>query len=109
VTSCGLALDRLEQAIEVIEETLEDGEDILAALASVTAWVDSFDPSSLLELDYARVASLFTPDELRADTTCEDLWQTIEALEVGDLLTAAATYGVVRARWTDRWVLQHVN
>ncbi len=109
VTTCDQALDRLEQAIEVVEETLEDGDDILAALASITAWVDAFDPSSLLELDYARVAALFTPEEIRGDTTCEDLWQAIEALEVGDLLTAAATYGVVRARWSDRWVLQHVN
>ncbi len=109
VSTCDQALDRLEQAIEVVEDTLEDGEDILAALASITAWVDTFDPASLLELDYARVASLFTPEELRGDTTCEDLWQAIEALEVGDLLTAAATYGVVRARWSDRWTLQHVN
>lgn len=109
VTTCGQALDRLERAIEVVELTLEDGEDILAALASMTTWADSFDPASLLELDYAGVAGLFSPQQLRADTSCEDLWQAIEALEAGDLLTAAATYGVVRARWSDRWVLQHAN
>ncbi len=109
VTTCGQALERLERAIEVVEETLEDGEDVLAALASVTAWIDTFDPSSLLELDYAQVAGLFTDDELRRDRSCEELWQAIEALEVGDLMTAAATYGVVRARWSERWAHEHAN
>ncbi len=109
VTSCGQAMERLERAIEVVEETLEDGEDVLAALASVTAWVDAFDPRALLELDYAQVANLFTADELRQDRSCEEIWQAIEALEAGDLLTAAATYGVVRSRWSERWSLEHAN
>lgn len=109
LTSCHQAMDRLERAIDVVEETLEDGEDVLAALASVTAWVDTFDPNALLELDYAQVAGLFTPAELRQDHSCQGIWQAIEALEMGDLLTAAATYGVVRARWSDRWSLEHAN
>ncbi len=109
VTTCDQAMERLERAIEVVEETLEDGEDVLAALASVTAWIDTFDPASLLELDYAQVAGLFTGGELREDRSCEEIWQAITALEAGDLLTAAATYGVVRARWSDRWSLEHAN
>jgi hypothetical protein len=109
VTTCDQAMDRLERGIEVVEETLEDGEDVLASLASVTAWIDTFDPASLLELDYGQVAGLFTEAQLRDDRSCEDIWQAITALEQGDLMTAAATYGVVRARWSDRWSLEHAN
>lgn len=109
VTSCGQAMERLERAIEVVEETLDDSEDVLAALASITAWIDTFDPASLLELDYGRVAGLFTSEQLRLDHSCEEVWQSIAALEAGDLLTAAATYGAVRARWSDRWTLEHAN
>ena len=109
ITTCGQALERLERAILVVEETLEDGEDVLAALASVTAWIDAFDRASLLELDYAQVAGLFTDDELRRDRSCEELWQSIAALEVGDLMTAAATYGALRSRWSDRWAYEHAN
>jgi hypothetical protein len=109
ITTCDQAIERLERAIEVVEVTLEDGEDVLAALASVTAWIDTFDPASLLELDYAQVSRLFSSEELRRDRSCEEVWQAIEALEGGDLMTAAATYGVVRARWSDRWSLEHAN
>ena len=109
VTTCGQAMERMERAIVVVEETLEDGEDVLAALASLTAWIDAFDPASLLELDYAQVARLFTPEQLRLDRSCDEIWQAIAALEAGDLLTAAATYGAVRARWSDRWSLEHAN
>ena len=102
LTTCGQAARRLEEAIEVVEEHVEDSEDVLAALAETSAWVDAFDPLSLLELDYGRVAHLLTPEQLREDTTCAEIWEGIEALRAGDLLGAAAAYGVARARWT-RW------
>ena len=102
LTTCGQAVRRLEEAIEVVEVTVEDSEDVLAALAQLCAWVDGFDPLSLLELDYGRVAQMLAPEQLREDTTCAEVWEAIEALRAGDLLTAAAAYGVARARWT-RW------
>lgn len=102
LTTCGQAARRLEEAIEVVERHVEDSEDLLAALAGTSAWVDAFDPVSLLELDYGEVAAMLTAEQLRGDTTCAELWQGIEALHAGDLLGAAAAYGVARARWT-RW------
>lgn len=109
LTTCGQAATRLERAIAVVEATVEDGEDVLATLAGTAAWIDAFDPSSLLELDYGPVARLFAREELRADRTCEELWEAIEALEAGDLLGAAAQYGVARARWTHRRAKQHAS
>jgi hypothetical protein len=109
LTTCDQAAQRYERAISIVETTVEDGEDVLADLAGTAAWIDAFDPSSLLELDYGRVASLLSREELRADRTCEELWQALEALEVGDLLGAAAYYGVARARWTHRRAKQHAS
>jgi hypothetical protein len=109
LTTCDQAAERYERAIAIVETTVEDGEDLLAELAGTAAWIDAFDPSSLLELDYGQVAGLLSRDELQADRTCEELWQAIEALESGDLLGAAAYYGVARARWTHRRAKQHAS
>jgi hypothetical protein len=109
LTTCDQAAERYERAISIVETTVEDGEDLLAALAGTAAWIDAFDPSSLLELDYGRVAGLLSRAELEADRTCEELWQALEALETGDLLGAAAYYGVARSRWTHRRAKQHAS
>jgi hypothetical protein len=109
LTTCGQALVRLERAIDAVETAVEDGEDILAALAGTAAWLDSFDPASLLELDYGGVAAMLDREQLRDDTTCEELWEAIEALLAGDLLAAAAAYGVARARWSRWHAKQHAS
>lgn len=102
LTTCGQAVERFGVAIDAVEATVEDSEDVLAALAGISAWLDAFDPASLLELDYGRVGAMLPPEQVRDDTTCADIWEAIEGLRTGDLLAAAAAYGVARARWM-RW------
>jgi hypothetical protein len=109
LTSVDQAQDRLERAIDVVESTVEDGEDVLAALADVAAWLDAFDASSLLELDYGGVAGSVPREVLREDRTCQELWSAIDALASGDLLAAAAAYGVARSRWNDHRGRQHAS
>lgn len=109
LTTVDQALERLEHAIEVVDATVDDGDDVLDALGGLAAWLQVFDPESLLELDYGAVARTFERSELEADRTCEELWQAIDALESGDLLGAAAAYGVARARWGDRRAKQHAS
>jgi hypothetical protein len=109
LTTVEQAQQRLERALEVVEGTIEDGEDVLAALADIAAWLVAFDPSSLLELDYGGVAASFATEELRGDRTCQELWQAVEALAVGDAMGAAAAYGVARARWSSRRARQHAS
>jgi hypothetical protein len=109
LTTADQAADRLARAIQVVEATIEDGEDVLAALADVASWLDGFDPRSIIELDYGGVAGLFEAGELAADRTCEDLWSAIESLAEGDALAAAAHYGVARSRWTTLRHKQHAS
>ena len=60
LTRAELANQRLRRALAIVEATIEDGEDILAAVAHVDAWVDTFDPDTLIELDYGSVAAQFS-------------------------------------------------
>jgi hypothetical protein len=109
LTTADQAAERLARAIEVVEATIEDGEDVLVSLADVASWVDGFDPRSLIELDYGRVGGLFRTGELAEDHTCRDLWNAIDSLAEGDLLAAAAYYGVARSRWTRLTHRQHTS
>ena len=109
LTTCDQAAARLDRAVQIVESTVEDGEDVLMALAEIASWIDHFDPRSLLELDYGRLVELFVPAELEADRTCEELHRALDALEAGDLLAAAAGYGVARARWTARRAKEHAS
>lgn len=109
LTTVGQALLRVEHAIEVVEATVDDGEEVLLDLAELAAWLDVFAEDAVLELDFARVADTFAPDELRAERTCADLAEAVEALAAGDLLAAAAAFGVARARWMRRRARQHAS
>lgn len=109
LTTVASAEQRLNRALQVVEGTLEDGEDLLAQLADVAAWLDAFSPDALLELDGSGLVGSMSTDELEADDTCQQLWQAIESLAVGDYLSAAAIYGACRARWIHRRAKQHAS
>ena len=109
LTTVDQSLGRLDHAIDLVDATIDDGDDVLDALGGLATWLQAFDPESLLELDYGAVARSFVRAELESDHTCEELWQAIDALEAGDLLGAAAAYGVARARWSGRRAKQHAS
>jgi len=77
----------------------------LAPLADLAAdmsrWLASFDPRSILELDYASVSGLFTWDELDDDRSAGEVQESIAALGAGDLAGAAELYQGVANRWAE--------
>ena len=99
LTTVSSALERLERAVDVMD-VVEDADDLLEELADLAAWLDSFDPRSLLELDYAGLTRLLGAERLAADRSAHDVWSAIEGLESGDLLAAVAYYGALRGRWS---------
>lgn len=109
LTTVGQAALRLEHVVEVVETTIEDGGDVLLQLAELASWLAAFPEDAVLELDYARVAATFVPDELRADRTCEELREAVAALEEGDALAAAASFGIARSRWQRRRARHHAS
>jgi hypothetical protein len=74
----------------------------LADLAGdLSRWLSSFDPRSILELDYDGVSGLFTWDELDNDHSARDVQESITALGAGDLARAAELYQSVSNRWAE--------
>lgn len=106
LTRAELANQRLRRALAVVEATIEDGEDVLAAVAEIDAWVDTFHPDALIELDYGSVAAQFSRGDLEADRSCAELWDAVDALAAGDVLGAVARHTQVRQRW-DRTMFVH--
>lgn len=100
LTTGGLAATRVQRAISIVETAIEDGESVLAELADVGDWIESFSSDALLELDYGGVAKLVSRPELGSDRTCSDVWGALDALAEGDAMAAAAYYGVARSRWS---------
>lgn len=99
LTTVATATQRLDRAFDAID-VVEDADHLLEELADLALWLDSFDPRSLLELDYAGLTRLLDRERLAADRSAHDVWSAIEGLESGDLLAAVAYYGALRGRWS---------
>jgi len=73
---------------------------IVGMVYELKEWLATFDAASLLELDYATVATLFDPDELADDHSSSDVWSAINALGDGDGMKAGLFYRRVNERWS---------
>jgi hypothetical protein len=93
------ALSRLDRAVDIVDATIEDGDDIVEALVDLIDWLTSFDEDSLLELDYGGLSSMLSGPDLATDMSCEEIWAVLDSLERGDAVTALAGYETVAARW----------
>jgi hypothetical protein len=109
LTTVGQAVFRLGHAIEVVESTVADGDEVLLALAELAAWLDGFAHDAVVELDDGRVAALLPPEAVRQDRTCAELQEALDALASGDPLAAGAIYGAVRARWSHQHARHHAS
>ncbi len=109
LTTVGQAVLRLEHAIEIVEATIEDGDEVLLSLAELAAWLDGFADDAVVELDEAGIARLRSAEERRSDRTCAELHEVLDALAAGDLFTAAATFGAVRSRWSAQRARDHAS
>lgn len=73
---------------------------IVGMVYELKEWLATFDGGSLLELDYATVATLFDPDELADDHSASDVWSAITALGDGDGMKSRLFYQRVNERWS---------
>lgn len=104
VTQLAPALERVEDAIDVLEEF--DGGPALpgyADLDRLRLWLRRFDERAVVELDYGGLAAQVGSGWLETDRTCRDVHAAIDALRREDLLGAAAAYARARSQWSDRW------
>lgn len=78
-------------------------------LHQVLGWLQPFPDDSMVELDYGDVASLFDPQDVVLDDTCDQVNQSVDALEAGDMLRAGECYGRVVTRWAPAFSVTFSN
>jgi hypothetical protein len=72
-------------------------------------WLRPFPRDSLLELDYAGVASLFTEADLALDESAAEVAASIDALERGEYEMAGEFYATAAGRWAHAQALAYAN
>jgi hypothetical protein len=110
---------RYRTDIDKARTRLRRARDILVKLAVFTGpaeemnqllgWLEPFGDESMLELDYGEVSELFDPQELVFDDSCEQVNQSIDALEAGDMMRAGECYGLVVTRWAPAFSVTFSN
>ena len=78
-------------------------------LSHLVDWLSPFPDESMVELDYASVSDLFDPQELVFDDSCEQVHESVRALEAGDMLAAGECYGRVVTRWAPAFSVTFSN
>lgn len=107
-TSVGEALPRVKRAVSTVEDAGFD-EGIVDQIRDLSRWLGDFSSIGLLELDYGRVASLFSGADLALDDSAELVASSLAALRDLDYERAGRAYGRVAERWAKAQALTYVN
>lgn len=102
------AVRRMRRSVQVLEDAGFD-DAIVDQVADLVRWMEQFPARAILELDYADVASLFSPAELAIDESAAEIAASLAALEDGDYEGAADHYSAVAMRWAHAQSLVYVN
>lgn len=97
-TSMSAALERVERAVQIVEGAGFDPS-VVGQVEGLESWLKRFAPDSMLELDYDRVAGLFTDGDLVLDESAADTAASLHALELGNFEEAGAFYASMARRW----------
>lgn len=110
---------RFRTDIEKAKTRVRRAYDILTKLAvfagpaqelnQLLEWLEPFSMESMVELDYGAVAELFDTQELVFDDSCEQVNESLDALEAGDMLRAGECYGRVVTRWAPAFSVTFSN
>lgn len=97
-TSVASALRRVDYALDTVTGGIVHPV-IVGVIYELKEWLKGFDARSLVELDYASVATLFAPDDIADDRSAADVRSAIDALGEGDGRKAGLYYRRVNERW----------
>ncbi|HTG47674.1 MAG TPA: hypothetical protein VK646_08460 [Actinomycetota bacterium] len=99
VTTVRRAMRRAENAVHVLRGS--DLGPIGELLLDLHQWLSSFEPRSLVELDYGGLCDFLTWDELDDDHSAADLREALEALEKLEYGRSADVYQSVLSHWAE--------
>lgn len=107
-TTVAEADGRLTRALVILQNAgFQDA--VIDQVQELYNWVESFEGTDLLELDYGGVAELFSDGALALDETAADIQASLYALEAGNLDEASDHYGRAAARWAQAQSLTYMN
>jgi hypothetical protein len=89
---------RIARAYAVTKEAIGDDGPV-TVLRETGRWLERFHPHSAVELDYGGLAGLMTDDELLEDTSAQDVWAIITAMEADDADAMNTHFVRVREFW----------
>lgn len=72
-------------------------------------WLGEFPTTSMVELDYWTVASMFSETDLVMDDSADEIRCAIHALERGNVLSAVRKYHRVTMRWAESLAISSSN
>lgn len=98
-TTTRRAMRRAEQAVVPLRRS--DLGPISDLIVDLHQWMVNFDPTSIVELDYAELCDFLTWDELDDDHSVRDIHDALEALEHEEFPRAADVYQGVLSRWAE--------
>jgi hypothetical protein len=114
-TNIESALVRGNRALSIVRKTFGPGP-LVGELEEIMTWLSTFYSTSIVELDYGGLANLLNnsrppsgDEATQADTSVVDVWESLEALEVGDAGRAGAAYERLMSRWRAVSSLEHAN
>ena len=114
-TNIESALFRGNRALSIVRKTFGPGP-LVGELEEMMTWLSTFDSRSIVELDYGGLANLLNNSRLpsgddvtQSDTSVLDVWESLEALEIGDAGRAGAAYERLMSRWRAVSSLEHAN
>ena len=98
-TSMAKARRRVSRAVSILQELMDDAEMVIA-VEELRAWLHSFDPDSLVQLDYGGLTRAIPFEDLVADHSAAEVWEALGALEAGDLDRSSELYRTLSERWS---------
>ncbi|QOV41726.1 hypothetical protein [Streptomyces chromofuscus] len=99
---------RVARGLRTLKNAMDEGP-LIDGLVDVGRWLEEFHPRSLVELDYGGLVHALPEGELEGDHSAADVAEGIEALRIGDGVTAGEAYGRLVERWRSVRDLRSAN
>lgn len=99
---------RLDYAMTTLTEAGFD-DSVVAPVADVAGWLESFEADAMVELDYGTVAGMFSDGELALDDSAADVSASLDALAAGDMEQAGSFYASAARRWAGAQAVAFAN
>jgi hypothetical protein len=107
-TSTGEAIDRVRWSSSVLDAA-GFADHVVDRVNELSRWLAEFPADSMVELDYARVSTLFSEGDLVFDESALDIRESLLGLEVEDFERSGEAYQRVARRWGPAQAYTFVN